>query len=464
MKSREFLMPLATGLAIFSMSVFISCASTSRIDEDGNEIEGTSVSESGDELSEGPATKADNNLGDVGQAKATVAEAPPPPAEAPTAAPTDALPPADSVPPPGGDLSELPPESAPPPADSLPSEAPPAPAGDIAAAAPTGGDTLPPAGNDALPPSGDLPPVADLPPVLGNDEAPKTRAAVGGGGIPKVPAEALQKGGANLNRFYFVRNGDTKASVAEMIYGDSAKAADLGKWNKGEFAPGRLVYYQSPQSPDDKDMKPFYQEKGIAPVDYTVKKGDWLSRIAAKKLGSSASYKEIAVLNGIDRPQAIEVGQKLSLYPLDGNAQAMATDTAPVSSEPLAATDSPKPKKKRKGKKVEEPSNPNFNAEVPPPTSTEAPLINAEATPANAIPTPLPTESVPQPEPFKKKKKSGGFDILRLIEQNLFFLILGLGVVVLVGALVFVNKRRKAKAAEAEFGDDAFASPKARRK
>ncbi len=494
MRFREFLLPLVTGLAIFSMSVFISCASKSRIDEDGNEIEETSVSESGEDSgSTAPPTKGEDNLGELPPSNEKIAAiTPPPPAAEPTLS-ADALPPADQVPPPGGDLANLPPETAPPPADSLPADSLPAdglptdslppdsaPTGKIAAAAPPTEAGLPPASD--LPPAGDLPPVTDLPavaatdipPVIGEapiDGEPKPRAAVGGGSsVPKIPANAVTRAGTPLNRFYFLRKGDTKSSVAEMIYGDSSKAKELSKWNKGGFNTGRLVFYQSPVQPDDKEMKPFYQEKSIAPVDYTVQKGDWLSNIAAKKLGSGASWKEIAVLNGIESPSALEVGQKYSIYPLQGNSQSMAANEAPPAPAPDAEPIKKSGKKKR-GKKTavaeNEPSNPNFksaDAPIPTPGASDAPLIQAEGTPQAAAPVPLPTESVPAVETFKKKKKAGGFDLLRLIEQNLFFLILGLGVVVLVTALFFVNKRRKAKAAEAEFGDDAFASPKAKRR
>jgi LysM repeat protein len=46
---------------------------------------------------------------------------------------------------------------------------------------------------------------------------------------------------------------------------------------------------------------------------YTVKKGDSLTSIAAKKLGDSKRWKEIADLNGIRNPKSIKVGQVLRL-------------------------------------------------------------------------------------------------------------------------------------------------------
>lgn len=46
---------------------------------------------------------------------------------------------------------------------------------------------------------------------------------------------------------------------------------------------------------------------------YTVKRGDTLGSIAARLLGKSSRYKEIAALNGIRDPNRISVGQVLKL-------------------------------------------------------------------------------------------------------------------------------------------------------
>jgi nucleoid-associated protein YgaU len=50
-----------------------------------------------------------------------------------------------------------------------------------------------------------------------------------------------------------------------------------------------------------------------AGTQYVVEKGDTLAKIAEKKLGSAEKWKEIARANGIDDPETLRVGQKLSI-------------------------------------------------------------------------------------------------------------------------------------------------------
>jgi LysM repeat protein len=50
-------------------------------------------------------------------------------------------------------------------------------------------------------------------------------------------------------------------------------------------------------------------------VEYEVKKGDTLSRIARRELGDGNRWREIAEINNIDPPYRIVVGQKLDLPP-----------------------------------------------------------------------------------------------------------------------------------------------------
>ena len=46
-------------------------------------------------------------------------------------------------------------------------------------------------------------------------------------------------------------------------------------------------------------------------IEYTIKKGDTLSRIAKTLLGDASRYKELAKLNNIDNPDYIQVGQEI---------------------------------------------------------------------------------------------------------------------------------------------------------
>lgn len=55
------------------------------------------------------------------------------------------------------------------------------------------------------------------------------------------------------------------------------------------------------------------EKKGSKVKEYTVKKGDTLAKIAARYLGSSKRWQEIAKLNGIRDPNRLTAGQKLRL-------------------------------------------------------------------------------------------------------------------------------------------------------
>jgi nucleoid-associated protein YgaU len=132
--------------------------------------------------------------------------------------------------------------------------------------------------------------------------------------IPEVAVAPIQKGRANLNRFYFLRKGDSPKKVSEMIYGNTRFSKKLWSWNPIQWFPGNLIYYQSALKPNGSKMSSFYQEKGFAPVEYVVKKGESLSLISKRILGHYRSWREIASMNGLRKVDQISVGVKLALY------------------------------------------------------------------------------------------------------------------------------------------------------
>lgn len=52
-------------------------------------------------------------------------------------------------------------------------------------------------------------------------------------------------------------------------------------------------------------------EKAVANVEYVVKSGDTLSKIAKKYTGDSGNWKKIASANGVNDPRTLQVGQRL---------------------------------------------------------------------------------------------------------------------------------------------------------
>lgn len=467
MKARDFFIPFLTSGLIFCMVFFLSCASQSRVEGDeyaGGETppETTAVAEIG----ETPSTETAPESGDLNPS-APVAEA----------APTETPAPTDSTEDPfaGLENQEKPVEA---PADSnIPADAtkdlltdtppatdtPPTAEGSLPYAPETGTDTA----LVAPPPAPEEPsaPAVEPEPVKEEAAAPKKTKYSGYSQVPKIPTEAIHKKGVALNRFYFLRKGDTPKKVSNLIYQGPQKSKALLGWNGGtsQWKPGKVVYYSSPSQPDDSQMRSFYQEHGIAPDEYQVKRGDWLSRIATKKLGSPLSWKEIAIVNGMERPDAIEPGQKLAVYPIDLNGGAVPQHQAEVPREeaaPVVKTPEPETKSVASAPKIDAP----LVEPSTPPAPVETPAIQAEAPPVQPPPVPE-TPPTPQNDIVKAKKSNQNFNISKLIEQNLFFIVIGGGVAVLLLALMAVSRKKKAKKAKQSFDDDEdFDSPKAKRK
>ena len=122
-------------------------------------------------------------------------------------------------------------------------------------------------------------------PVIDGEKRPHKRSAGGYSRVPRIPRTAKKVKGTNLNRFYFVRKGDNSKKVSELIYGSNDKAKLLTKWNGAHWTPGSLMFYSSPVDPNDKTMHSFYQEKNVTAEEYTIQKGDWLSKDRPKEIG-----------------------------------------------------------------------------------------------------------------------------------------------------------------------------------
>lgn len=302
-----------------------------------------------------------------------------------------------------------------------------------------------------------LPPIADSPETSPTPapyrESATPRPAYSGGtyvaAVPIIPAKAITRGGVTLNRFYFVRQGDTRASVAELLYGDKSKAKDLSAWNPG-FRTGKAIYYQSAGNPSDGEMRSFYQERNVPGEEYVLRSGDWLSKIAQRRFRSPWSWTEIAVTNGIDRPERIARGTKIALYPVD--LSSFRTEGAPSS----YARNEPPPSN-------EAPTRPGRLDRRPTPEPTEAPVAQIEppvglppSDPGAGMPTggsdttaiapngdPV---NIPQPgsvETFTKGGKKESLDLMQILEKNLFMLGLIALALMLLFVLLAVSRRRK---------------------
>lgn len=147
------------------------------------------------------------------------------------------------------------------------------------------------------------------------------------------PAPAVKKGNTK-NRYYVVRAGDTPEYVSMLIYKSPDKAGKLVAWNgpAKDWKAGTVLFYVSPEKPQDPRMQSFYEERGLASQAITVQAGDSLPLIAERHLGSAGSAKELLLVNGLKEGDTIQPGQLLQVYPSPLLAQKTETPAEKVAS------------------------------------------------------------------------------------------------------------------------------------
>lgn len=157
------------------------------------------------------------------------------------------------------------------------------------------------------------------------------------------PAPAVKKVNAK-NRYYVVRAGDTPEYVSMLIYKSADKAGKLVAWNgpAKDWKAGTVLFYVSPEKPQDPRMQSFYEERGLASQAITVQAGDSLPLIAERHLGSAGSAKELLLVNGLKEGDKIQPGQLLQVYPSPLLGHVASNVTTPAVSAP-APTPSPTP-------------------------------------------------------------------------------------------------------------------------
>lgn len=167
--------------------------------------------------------------------------------------------------------------------------------------------------------------------------AAKSSARKSSKGSSALPKDSVWKKGHTMNRFYFLRSGDTAEKMAEMIYGDKAKAEELSTWNPGTWSTGKVIVYESAVTPNDTEMKSFYEERELPSEAYTVKKGEKLAAIAQAIYGDKASVAEIAAFNGLGKNAKVAEGTVINVFPASIPALEKEETVAVTSSEKVEA-------------------------------------------------------------------------------------------------------------------------------
>ena len=149
-----------------------------------------------------------------------------------------------------------------------------------------------------------------------------TTPAVSSTVTPAQPSAEATASGRTSGWSYEIKSGDTLQKIASRVLGDGGRWREIQDANPGLdplklFVGARIQLPGSASSPSRKasetPAKGRSQRVAGSSGDYLVKKGDVLSRIAQRELGSSKRWREIVELNpGLD-PNRLLVGARLRL-------------------------------------------------------------------------------------------------------------------------------------------------------
>ena len=178
--------------------------------------------------------------------------------------------------------------------------------------------------------------------------------------VKKMKAQPFQRAGANLNRLYVVRQGESMDAVAQKLYGNPAESETLYSFNphfRGKsIKVGDKIYYQSPRRRDDQRMMTYYEDVGMNPQYYTSQPGDNIRKVAKQLLGHDRSWMELYATNEmVDSKNAIPAGLQIRYWPEGGSAPIMAMNNTPPPMEEPPAMEDPDPMMQDDGMALSEP-------------------------------------------------------------------------------------------------------------
>ena len=187
-----------------------------------------------------------------------------------------------------------------------------------------------------------------------NEPPPVSEPGLGGGGeapvasylpLLKVKEAPFTKNGANLNRVYVARPGDTAKSVSTKIYG-SNRSKDLKAWNpilqSRPMKTGDKIYYQSAKAPEDQRMITYYEDIGATPQTYVTKEGDNIRSVSKNLLGNKDSWKEVWATNpAVESKGDVPAGVELRYWADGADAGLVAQGPGAETVAPPADTQPP---------------------------------------------------------------------------------------------------------------------------
>lgn len=156
----------------------------------------------------------------------------------------------------------------------------------------------------AAPPRTQVPSPADSPRVLilepSGSEPHLITPAVVPVPVPRAPSAGI----------HVLQPGDTLQSVSQQHFGTTRRWPEIARLNNITNAD-RIREGQRLRLPGEETTRP--APKQARATTYTVKKGDTLSGIASKALGSKRRWRDIQTINNIQDPTTIAIGDVLTL-------------------------------------------------------------------------------------------------------------------------------------------------------
>lgn len=269
--------------------------------------------------------------------------------------------------------------------------------------------------------------------------------------VKKMADSAFYQGGANLNRLYVMREGDTLESVSQKIFGRD-RTDEIRAWNPyfASNSPkvGDKLYYPSPNNPDDSTMMTYYDDVGAPAQTYISSEGDNIRSVSQNLLGHERSWMEIWATNAnVESKGELPSGVSLRYWPegVAAPAQAAAPSFeedpfgAPPPVEDLNVADSTAPEQDPFGSLD---STDSLGGMSPPPSFGDDDPFGDSAASTPPPPPPrmeeltLPPPPPPPPRAAAKPAPATGGD------DNLVLLIAGGGAALLIIIYLLVRRRK----------------------
>lgn len=127
--------------------------------------------------------------------------------------------------------------------------------------------------------------------------------------------QSFEKNGETVNRYYFLRLGDSAKSLSALFFGTVRRSEELIAINAEPWKPGMIVYYRDIENSKKDKLTSFYKARKVASETHKVTEGETLSQIAERLYGHKNNWKELADANEIEKPEGFTAGTSIRAYP-----------------------------------------------------------------------------------------------------------------------------------------------------